>query len=54
MDLLWALIAILVVLWLLGWAGPRYYGDLPRSGHYVHILLIVAALLVILILLGVL
>ncbi len=53
MSLLWLLIAILVILWLVGYAGPSYYSGIPRTGSLIHVILVVALILVLLMLLGV-
>lgn len=52
--MLWTIIIILVVLWLLGFIGPTYYSRLPRTGGWVHTLLVIALILIVLRLLGVL
>jgi hypothetical protein len=47
------IIAILIVLWLLGYFGPNVFSGFPRAGNIVHSLLVIAVLLLILNLLGV-
>jgi hypothetical protein len=47
------IIVILLILWLLGAFGPRYYSGIPRTGGAVHTLLVIAIILLILRLLGV-
>jgi len=47
------IIIILLVLWLLGYFGPNVFSGLPRSGNVVHVLLVIAAILIILTLLHV-
>lgn len=47
------LILILVVLWLLGFLGPRFSSRIPRTGSLVHILIIIVVILVVLRLLGI-
>ncbi len=42
-----AIIVILILLWLLGFFGPRYVPSIPRTGNLVHILLIIILVLVI-------
>ena len=52
--MLWIIIVVLVVLWLLGFLGPRYSSAIPKTGNLVHTLLVIAIILLILNLLGVL
>jgi hypothetical protein len=47
------IIIILLVLWLLGYFGPNLFSGFPRSGNVVHVLLVIAAILIILTLLHV-
>jgi hypothetical protein len=47
------IIIILLVLWLLGFFGPRLNSRFPRSGNLIHILIVIAVILIILHLLGV-
>lgn len=51
--MLWTIIVILVVLWLLGFFGPRFYSGFPKTGNAVHTLLVIALILIVLNLLGV-
>ena len=51
--MLWTIIVILLVLWLLGFLGPRMSSSFPNTGGTVHILIVIAVILVILNLLGV-
>jgi hypothetical protein len=50
--MLWTIIVILVILWLLGFFGRNISSSFPRTGNWVHILIVVAVILVILHLLG--
>ncbi len=43
-----AIIVILLILWLLGYFGPAWVPNIPRSGSLIHVLLVVALILVIL------
>ena len=52
--MLWIIIGILVVLWLVGFFGPRYSTGFPKTGSLIHTLIVIAIILVILRLLGVL
>jgi hypothetical protein len=50
---MWTIIVILVVLWLLGFFGPRVSSGFPRLGNAVHLLIVIAVILIILNLLGI-
>jgi hypothetical protein len=47
------IIVILVILWLLGFFGPRYSNRIPKTGEAIHTLIIIAVILIVLKLLGV-
>ena len=51
--MLWTIIIILIVLWLLGFFGRNISPNFPKTGNWVHILIVIAVILVILHLLGV-
>ena len=51
--MLTTIIVVLVVLWLLGFFGPRVSSSIPKTGGIVHTLLVIALILVILNLLGI-
>jgi hypothetical protein len=46
--MLWTIIVILFVLWLLGFLGGRISPRLPRTGGWIHTLLVIALILVVL------
>jgi len=48
------IIIILLVLWLLGFFGPRVYSGIPQTGNLLHTLLVIAVILIVLRLLGIL
>jgi hypothetical protein len=51
---MWTIVVILVVLWLLGYFGPRVSPRFPKiGGNWVHTLLVIALILIVLNLLGV-
>lgn len=50
---MWTIIIILFVLWLLGAFGGRLIPRFPKTGNWVHALIVIAIILVILKLLGV-
>ena len=51
--MLWTIIVILVVLWLLGFFGRNISPSFPKTGSWIHILIVIAVILVVLNLLGV-
>jgi uncharacterized membrane protein len=50
---MWTVIIIIFILWLLGAFGGRVYSGFPKTGNWVHILIVVAVILIILKLLSV-
>ncbi|HBP38636.1 MAG TPA: lmo0937 family membrane protein [Clostridiales bacterium] len=50
---MWTVIAIIFVLWLLGAFGGRVFSSFPKTGNWVHILIVIAVILLILKLLSV-
>jgi len=53
MSPLWIIIIVLIILWLLGFFGRNISPSFPRTGNWIHILIVIAVILVILQLLGV-
>jgi Family of unknown function (DUF5670) len=53
MSLLWIIVIVLVVLWLLGAFGGRLSSSIPKTGNWIHTLLVIAVILIILSLLHV-
>ncbi len=51
--MLWTIVVILVILWLLGFFGRNISSSFPRTGNWIHVLIVIAVILVILNLLGV-
>jgi hypothetical protein len=51
--MLWTIIVILVILWLLGFFGRNISPSFPRTGSWLHILIVIAVILIILRFLGV-
>ena len=51
--MLWTIIIILVVLWLLGFLGGNISPRFPRTGSWIHVLIVIAVILIILKLLGI-
>jgi hypothetical protein len=52
--MLWTIIIILIVLWLLGFFGRNISPNFPRTGNWIHTLIVIAVILIVLHLLGVL
>jgi uncharacterized membrane protein len=50
--MLWTIVVILVVLWLLGAFGGRLSPNFPKTGSWIHVLIVIALILIVLKLLG--
>ncbi len=50
--MLWTIIVILLILWLLGFLGGNISPRMPRTGNWIHILIVIAVILLILQLIG--
>ena len=46
--MLWTIIVILFILWLLGFLGGNISPSFPKTGSWIHILIVIAVILVIL------
>jgi len=53
MSIIWIIIIILVILWALGFFGRNISSSFPKTGNWIHVLIVIALLLLILNLLGV-
>jgi hypothetical protein len=51
--MLWTIVVILVILWLLGFFGSRVIPSFPKTGNWIHTLLVIVIILVILNLLNI-
>lgn len=51
--MLWTIIVILIILWLLGFLGGNLSPSFPRTGSWIHVLVVIAVILIILKLLGI-
>lgn len=51
--MLWTIIIILLILWLLGFLGNRISPSFPKTGGWIHILIVIVIILVILNLAGI-
>jgi len=50
---MWTIIVILLVLWLLGAFGGRVFSGFPKTGGWIHTLVVIAIILIVLKLLGI-
>ena len=50
---MYTIIVILLVLWLLGAFGGRVFSGFPKTGNWIHTLIVIAVILLILKLLGI-
>ena len=53
MSLIWIIVIVLVILWVLGFFGRNVSSSFPKTGSWIHALLVIAIILIILSLLGV-
>lgn len=51
--MLWTIIVILIVLWLLGFLGGNISPSFPKTGNWIHTLLVIAVILFFLQMLGI-
>jgi hypothetical protein len=51
--MLWTIVVVLLILWLLGAFGGRILPRLPKTGNWIHTLLVIVIILVVLNVLGV-
>jgi len=51
--MLWTIVVILVILWLLGFLGGNISPSFPKTGSWIHALIVIAVILIILKLLGI-
>jgi hypothetical protein len=51
--MIWTIVVILVILWLLGFFGGSISPSFPKTGGWIHTLIVIAVILVILHLMGV-
>jgi uncharacterized protein DUF5670 len=51
--MLWTIIVILVILWLLGFLGGNISPSFPKTGNWIHTLLVIAVILIVLNALGI-
>ena len=54
MSLIWIIVIVLVILWFLGFFGRNISPRFPKTGSWIHTLIVIAIILIILNLLGVL
>jgi hypothetical protein len=46
--MLWTIIVILLILWLLGFFGRNISPSFPKTGNWIHVLIVIVVILVIL------
>ena len=46
--MLWTIIVILVILWLLGFLGGNISPSFPKTGNWIHTLIVIALILIVL------
>jgi hypothetical protein len=51
--MLWTIIVILLILWLLGFLGGNISPSFPKTGNWIHTLLVIAVILIVLNALGI-
>jgi hypothetical protein len=51
--MLWTIVVILFILWLLGFFGRNIHPSFPRTGSWIHTLIVIAIILIVLNFLGV-
>ncbi|HET9910596.1 MAG TPA: lmo0937 family membrane protein [Anaerolineales bacterium] len=51
--MLWTIIVILVILWLLGFLGGNISPSFPKTGNWIHTLLVIALILIVLNVMGI-
>ena len=51
--MLYTIIVILIILWLLGFLGGNISPSFPKTGSWIHTLLVIAVILIVLNLLGI-
>jgi hypothetical protein len=51
--MLWTIVVILVILWLLGFLGGNISPSFPKTGSWIHTLLVIAVILIVLNALGI-
>jgi hypothetical protein len=51
--MLWTIIVVLIVLWLLGFLGSNISPSFPKTGNWIHTLLVIAVILFLLQMLGI-
>jgi len=51
--MLWTIIVILLILWLLGFFGGNISPSFPKTGNWIHTLLVIAVILIVLNALGI-
>ena len=50
--MIWTIVIILLILWLLGAFGGSVFSGFPKTGNWIHILIVIVIILVLLNLIG--
>ncbi len=50
--MLWTVVVVLLVLWALGFFGRNISPSFPKTGSWIHVLIVIVVILVVLQLLG--
>jgi hypothetical protein len=48
MSLIWIIIIVLIILWALGFFGRNISSSFPKTGNWIHTLIVIAIILIIL------
>ena len=51
--MLWTIVVILIILWLLGFLGGNISPSFPKTGNWIHTLIVIAVILIVLNALGI-
>jgi len=51
--MLWTIVVILIILWLFGFLGGNISPSFPKTGGWIHVLIVIAVILIVLKLLGI-
>ena len=46
--MIWTIIVVLLILWLLGFFGRNISPSFPKTGNWIHVLIVIVVILVIL------
>lgn len=46
--MLWTIVVVLIILWALGFFGSNISSRIPRTGNWIHTLIVIALILIVL------